>query len=443
VRTRIVGLAVFASIMAIAMFGAPLAAIVLRYAIDDERNELERVADLAAVSVAVDLARGQHPDSLPTDRDAGTLAVYAPTGERIVGDGPAVADAMTAKAHDRIIRSTDERGDIVVAVPIATDTALLGVVRASTPRTETTTQITVAWLCMAGFGLIAVITVWFVARSMAARLSRPLEQLALTAHALGNGDFSTRFQPGGIAEIDTVVAALNTTAARLSDLVARERSFSSDASHQLRTPLTALRLGLEVALEAPGQDLAEAVGNAIADTDRLQRIVEDLLALARNATRHSEPLALPLLLDELAQTWRPQLAQQHRTLEVTVQPHTPVSDASTAAVRQILAVLIDNATSHGAGPVRVVARDAGEAVAIDVIDHGPGITVPNGELFTRLAEAATGHGIGLALARRLAEAENGRLHLSRRCPPTFTLLVPAQRDAPSQPPIAVGPDTRG
>jgi signal transduction histidine kinase len=351
-RTRIVGLSVLAAVMAIAMFGVPLAAIVVKYSIADERNELERDADLAAVAASVALAQGRQPDDLPRKRHSGTLGVYDATGRRILGDGPPVADSVTARARHRIVRSTDDHGNIVVAVPISTDVALLGVVRASTPRTETYTQIGVAWLFMAGLAAVALSAVWLIARSMAARMSKPLERLAVTAHTLGDGDFSARFQPAGIPEIDTVVAALNSTATRLSDLVARERSFSADASHQLRTPLTALRLGLEVALEDPEQDLGKAVSTAIAGTDRLQRTIEDLLALARDSARSSEPLALAVLLEELTQTWRPRLAEQRRALEITVQPRTPMSGAATAAVRQILAVLVDNATTHGTGTDR-------------------------------------------------------------------------------------------
>jgi signal transduction histidine kinase len=418
-----VGLSVLAAVMAIALFGVPLAAIVVKYAIDDERGELERVADVAAVSASVDLARGRQPDDLPRHGGWATLGVYDPAGRLIAGAGPPVADAVTTRARARIARSTDADGDIVVAVPMATEVALLGVVRASTPRTEPYTQIGIAWLLMVGLAVVAVTAVWLVARSMAARMSRPLERLAVTAGALGEGDFSARSAPSGISEIDTVVAALNSTATRLSDLVARERSFSADASHQLRTPLTALRLGLEVALEDPDQDLAEAVTAAIAGTDRLQTTIEDLLALARDTARRAEPLALDTLLDELDQAWRSRLAEHGRDLS-TVRPRVPASGASTAAVRQILAVLMDNAATHGAGTVSVTVREAETAIAIDVADGGPEITIPSGVLFARRASAGGGHGIGLALARRLAEAEGGRLRLSSPSPPTFSLLLP-------------------
>jgi signal transduction histidine kinase len=418
-----------AAVLAIILFGGPLAVMVANYLVDDEQGELEHAAGLAAVAAAVDLARGVVPDSLPKRHRNHSLAIYDPSGIRLAGSGPRTADQLTLDARRRPIADDDYHGQIEVAVPIEGDSGLLGVVRVATSRADTLRRIGVAWLLMLGLAVVAAVAVWLVARRMAARLSRPLEHLAKTADALGDGDFSTRFRPEGVPEIDSLVATLNRTASRLSDLVARERAFSADASHQLRTPLTALRLGLEVALDDPAQDPKEAIRAAISGTDRLQETVEDLLALARDSARPREPLALTPLLAEIEHAWGPRLAADDRELVVTTQPHAPVSDASAAAVRQILAVLVDNSVQHGAGTVTVTARDAGGALAVDVSDQGSGLAVPADQLFARRAPGASGHGIGLALARSLAEAEGGRLSVTRVAPPTFTLLVPAREDA--------------
>jgi len=108
---------------------------------------------------------------------------------------------------------------------------------------------------------------------------------------------------------------------------------------------------------------------------------------------------------------------------VDVAAELPVSSASQAAVRQVVDVLLDNAVVHGAGTVTLSLRDAGGAVAIDVADEGPGPADPE-EAFRRRGDSAAGHGIGLALARSLAEAEGGRLRLTRPRPPVFSLLLP-------------------
>jgi signal transduction histidine kinase len=139
-----------------------------------------------------------------------------------------------------------------------------------------------------------------------------------------------------------------------------------------------------------------------------------------------EPIDPAALLGDLAPVWRERLAQQGRGLEVTVEDGVPLLAASAAAVRQVLAVLVDNATTHGAGTVRVTAREASGAVAIDVADEGRG--VPDQQHPFARSDQRNGHGIGLGLARRLAESEQGRLELTRPSPPVFTLLLPNAAD---------------
>jgi len=325
------------------------------------------------------------------------------------------------------ISNKDLNGELVVAVPVTHDTDVIGAVRAASSVMAVYRQVALVWLGMLGLGGLAIGMVWLVARRQARRLARPLEELSEAARRLGQGDFSVRTTPAAIPEIDSVGSALNSTAGRLDAMLARERSFSADASHQLRTPLTGLRLRLEAALEHPGQDLRHAITDGIAAADRLEQTIEELLALARDTrSSNATPLDLPVLLDEIEAGWHDRLAAQDRALHVAVDPLAPVSLASTAAVRQVLTVLLDNAATHGSGTVSVAVRNAADALAIDVSDEGTGITAPEPELFTRRSRLADGHGIGLALARSLAEAEGGRLRLTRPAPPTFTLLVPAQ-----------------
>ncbi|MDT7619959.1 MAG: hypothetical protein QOF99_860 [Pseudonocardiales bacterium] len=433
-RRRIVGLATLAAVLAIALFGIPLAGTVAKYLLDDERSELEQVADVAAVSSSIRLARNEPPGAMPETEDGTDLGLYDTAGHRISGSGPLEADELTHAAQAGTETSGEANGEIVLALPISANGPVLGVVRAATPHSEAYTRITEAWLLMAALGTVAVLLVWLVARMLAARLIRPLEELASAAHALGGGDFSVRAHPAGIPEIDSVSVALNSTAARLDELLARERAFTADASHQLRTPLTALRLGLEVALEAPGQDLRAAIGAAIDDTERLQSTIEDLLELARDSTRSTDLLELTPLLTELEYTWAARLAANGRALHITAPADPPTARASTAAVRQVLTVLLDNAVGHGGGGVTVAIRDAGQALAIDVSDQGAGVTIPTDQLFTRRAAGAAGHGIGLALARSLAEAEGGRLRLTTPSPPTFTLLLPTAGSDGAAPP---------
>jgi signal transduction histidine kinase len=427
VRTRIVGLAVLAAVLAIGLFGVPLAAGVLKYFKSEERVNLLRVADAAAAAVAADVLREHMPTDLRDPTDGTHLAVYVQPGLRILGIGPQGGDGPVRLALHGEISNKDLDGELVVAVPVTHDSDVIGAVRAASSLSAVYRQVALVWLAMFGLGGLAIGTVWLVARRQARRLARPLENLSEAARRLGQGDFSVRTTPADIREIDSVGSALNSTAERLGDMLARERAFSADASHQLRTPLTGLRLRLEAALDRPGQDLRHAITDGIAAADRLEQTIEELLALARDTrSANATPLDLPGLLDEIKAGWHDRLAAQDRALQVAVDPHAPVSLASTAAVRQVLTVLLDNAATHGSGTVSVAVRNAADALAIDVSDEGAGITAAEPELFTRRSGFADGHGIGLALARSLAEAEGGRLRLTRPAPPTFTLLVPAQ-----------------
>jgi signal transduction histidine kinase len=313
----------------------------------------------------------------------------------------------------------DVGSDMVVAVPIMSHGELVGVVRAAASQSEVNLRTGAIWGLMLGLALAAVGVTWLLARRMAARLARPMEELSAAAKVLGDGDFTVRTSRTGIPEIDSVGASLDSTAQRVGDTLERERAFSADASHQLRTPLAGLRLQLEAALESPA-DPRPAIQSGIDAADRLERTVEDLLELARDTGSRSTTADLDRLLAEVRTTWQGPLAAQDRTLTVETQ-EAPAPQAAEAAIRQILNVLVDNAFKHGEGNVSVTARDAGDALAIDVSDEGAGVE-PGREVFVRRQNGPNGHGIGLSLARSLAEADGGRLVLREGA--TFTLLLP-------------------
>ena len=302
-------------------------------------------------------------------------------------------------------------------------------IRVGTPTSEVNRRTAITWLLMFGLGCVAIGLTWLLARRQARRLAAPLEDVAAAAQRLGEGDFSARAGATAIPEIDAVAGAVNTTAQRLGDLVARERAFSADASHQLRTPLTGLRLGLETALSGPDDELRPAIGSAIDGADRVSRTVDDLLALARDTTGSRGTVDVAAVVQEVRRTATPLLAAAGRTIETSAEDGVAAAQASPAAIRQVLAVLVDNAVRHGAGTVRITVRDAANAVAVDVGDEGRGITGDTEAIFLRRTRADSGHGIGLALARTLAEAEGGRLELSNAMPPRFTLLLRAHDTA--------------
>lgn len=435
-RTRIVALGLLAAMVAIGLFGIPLAAAVAQDAVADARSALQRAAESVAQIVAQDLVNGPDnavpPARLVRAAAGADLTVYNDHNEIVVGSGPSTDDRQVQQALNGKLSTEQHDGQLVVAVPVTDDDHLVGAVRLSRRLDAVDREIALRWGAMAGWGGAAIGAVWLIARYQARRLAGPLEKLCDTARRLGEGDFSACAAPVRVPEIDAVGSALNSTAARLDELLARERAFSADASHQLGTPLAGLRLRLEAALDGPAANLREEVTAGISDVDRLEKTIRELLALARD-TRESAPLDLLGLIAEMESGWRAHLATQGRRLEVAVDIHAPRGVASSAAVRQILTVLVENAAAHGSGTVTVTVRDAAAALAIDVSDEGKPISTPESGLFARRSPYAAGNGIGLALARRLAEAEGGRLRLTRPAPPTFSLLLPGlDESAPAE-----------
>lgn len=421
-RRRIVLLTVLASTVAILLFVLPLAVVAQRFYTRIEFSQLESTAHGVVDSVADTVRDGRlpSPDRLARDDEVAS-ALYDPTGHLLVGDGPSHADHLVAETFDEeAVRQGEEDGDLVVAVPIYDRDQVVAVLRSATLADEANARTAMRWLQMAGLAVVALLATWLLARHQARRLADPVEELSRAALRLGDGDFSVEERTVGIPEVDAVRSSLNATAARLDALIARERAFSAEASHQLRTPLTGLALRLEAALHAPGTDHKAAIRASLAEVDRLERTIRDLLALARGS-RTGGVLDLPALLTEVEQVFAPRLAGQGRALRFDVEEGLPPVEASTAAIRQVFTVLLGNAVDHGKGTVTVAVRDIEQAVAIDVADEG---SVPaDPDLFERREPDAEGHGIGLALARRLVEAEGGRLQLTRLDPTTLTMFL--------------------
>lgn len=171
-RTRIVGLPVLAVTFALVLFGVPLAAGVLMYAMNDQRATLLRVADAAAAAVAADMVRGKLPTDLPLSGET-NLAVYRDRGIRIVGTGPEGGDTQVQGALRGSISTGDLNGDLVVAVPVTHDSDVLGAVRASSSRAAIYRQAGLVWLVMLVLAGVTIGTVWFLARGQARHLVAP------------------------------------------------------------------------------------------------------------------------------------------------------------------------------------------------------------------------------------------------------------------------------
>jgi signal transduction histidine kinase len=419
-RRLVISIAAVAAI-AVALFALPLAVALQRAYQDEDLLRLQR--DAVAATRRIDIPSGGR-DTVEVPRSSAALAVYDRAGRRLGGLGPPVADAVVLRAI-RTSRPADTRnGDhLVVAVPLLVGERVAGAVRAARDAAGARSDTRRAWLLLAAVGggliLLAVVAAFVLGR----RLAAPLERLAGAARLLGEGNFSVRAPHSSIAEVDAVGRALDTTAARLGDLIARERAFSADASHQLRTPLAALRLELE-ALELRAGDTPE-LGAALVQVERLQATVDALLAVARDAPRRDTVADVTALADEAQTQWRAALAADGRPLRVAAVGGRALARVSPQVVREILDVLLDNAHRHGAGPVTITVRRTAGSIALDVADDGPGFGPdPEAAFARRVSGGGEGHGIGLALARSLAHAEGGRLDVTQPGPrPVVRLLL--------------------
>jgi signal transduction histidine kinase len=419
---RIMGVALISSAITLVLFLVPLAITVFNLFLAEAQATLERDALHAAIIVDPGFS-GSDQAELPKPSPGGQLGLYGASGSLIVGTGPHTADDAVHRAlAGRSTRSNTD-GWIVAVVPISSSESVTGAVRAATSLSAVWQRTLVVWLILVLAATAALAVGIVAARSLAHRITRPIERLTLASQRLGDGDFDVRTTASGLPEIDRAVAALNSTAERLGDLVKRERHLAANASHQLRTPLTGLRMVLESGLSDPRADLRGILGQAIERADQLDGTIDELISLTRGGSP-GLPVDPAAELEAAEHRWRGVLGSAGRPLRLEVSDDLPHPVIAEAALQQILDALIENAFRHGSGVVMLRARESHGAIAFDVMDEGNGIPI-GADIFRQGVSFGGGSGLGLALARQLAEDQGGRLLLSARIPQTqFTLLVP-------------------
>jgi signal transduction histidine kinase len=283
-------------------------------------------------------------------------------------------------------------------------------------------------------GLIALLVVLsvgtgtVVATVTARRLAEPMRHVADRAARLGAGDFRPDPNRYGVEELDMVAQALDTSGSALADLVQRERDLVGDVSHQLRSRLTALQLRLESMAGASSPEIAEDAAAALEQSERLTKVLEELLAAAGAARAvQAEPIDLATELPAIAADWRELLRADGRALRVRA-PDGLLARATPGRLREAIGVLLDNSLRHGTGTVTITARRGEATAVIEVSDNGPGVPEElAAHVFERGVSGGGSTGVGLALARALVDADGGRLELSTSRPATFTMFLPVAK----------------
>ena len=358
------------------------------------------------------------------DADGVAVADSSPTGDvdRSFASRPEVADALAGGIASGTRRSdTLDTNLSYVAVPVASGGTVHGVVRLSYPTSEVDERTRDVWLTLGGVAIVSIVAAAVIGWILARSVTRPLRRLQEAATGLGGGDLTSRAPTGsGPPEVRSLATAFNDTGDRLAELVAAQDAFVADASHQLRTPLTALRLRLENLEAGAAPDGREDAQAALAEVTRLSRLVDGLLALARaeraGAPAPSEPLDLGAALDERADVWTP--VAEEKDVAIVVRADRGVAALATPdRLSQVLDNLLANALEvvPAQSTITLTARAEPSAVSVHVVDEGPGMDAEHRRhAFNRFWRGDAGHrgsGLGLSIVQKLVQADGGEVTL--------------------------------
>ena len=319
-----------------------------------------------------------------------------------------------------ITRSASSPDGVKVTVMISARNAIRSIVR-------------VSGIFLLGI-LVSLVVGWALAARFSRRLSAPLIYLSAQAEQIGSGQVRARVKPSGIEEIDLVQEELQRTGEKMARRLAAERQLAADASHQLRTPLTALSMRLEeIEMISTEEEVQEEARSCLEQVERLTTVVTELLDTNKRHASATEAIDVLEVFNTQREEWEEAFEKADRVLRFTDEADMPIL-ADEAKIAQVLATLIENSLRYGAGTTWVHARNSvnSRGVIIEVSDEGEGV---DAELAPYIFEnGVSGHGssgIGLALAKDIIETMGGRIELSQAVPPVFTLslaAIPASYD---------------
>jgi signal transduction histidine kinase len=413
VKSRVLVAILSVAAVALVLFGVPLGVVVGRLLDESATLGLERQAILATRSVPDPFGVDGDTVELPNLPDGIIIGLYDVGGSLVAGVGPPSADALIRQALQNDVVDSENGESRIVVVPIADEEAVVGAIRAeqSTALADARARHILGWLIAIGASVLVVgaLVGWIVA----GRLTRPVLRLRDAAVRLGRGDFAIAVPQSGVVELDQAGEAMMTTAHRLDDLLARERMFSADVSHQLRTPLTGLRAAIETEMAFPRDDRSLVLSEAIVDLDRLERTVTELLSIARMPEGTGEPLLLAVLFQQVEHEWEKAFARRGRRLRVAPAHLAPPVAGNAPVLRHAIDVLVENALQHGAGEVGIDLRVDDESVMIQISDEGPGFNMAPSITESDDSESdGPRRRLGLPLARRLVESLPGRMSVA-------------------------------
>ena len=413
----------------------PLGITFARRAEENLYADIERDARVLATAVEdrLEAGSGDDPTQAVADyaADTGGRAIVVDSAGIAIADSdltqpdgrdfstrPEIIDALGGRLASGSRPSDTLNAELLyVAVPVASSGRVLGAVRITYPRSALDARIRDNWIRLGLLGVSVVVAAGAVGWLLARSVSRPLHQLQLASAEVARGDVRARVDDErGPPEVRQLARSFNTMSARVASMLEHERAFTGDVSHQLRTPLTALRLRLE-SLELSVQDASRAdVEAAIAEVERLTRLIDALLALARVADGQADrTIANPAqIVDERLRMWTPLADERSVALRDLADGSCRVF-TTPGALDQILDNLLSNAleVSAAGSTITVSVSPSGGEVWVSVRDQGPGMSDADmARAFDRFFTTG-GTGLGLAIVQRLALASGGTAFLRR------------------------------
>jgi signal transduction histidine kinase len=369
------------------------------------------------------------------------VAVYS-AGRHLVtstdGGGAAISAAtLTSALHGRTVLDSQVDDRLRVVVPVRGDSGgvVVGAVVLTRSSAELEERVDVLWTWLGAVALAGLAAAAVAAIALARWVSRPLSDLDAAAQRLGGGALDTRSAAGnGPPEVRRLARNFNAMAGRLESLVHGSRATIADVSHQLRTPLAALRLRLDVLTQDSDAETAAELAGAQDEIARLSHLVDGLLALARAENVLVEPVSIRVdeVIRDRAAAWRP--VAEERGVQLQPSCHGPVPAlAGEGHLEQVLDNLLANAIDAvpAGGHVQLSGAAEGEGAQVVVADDGPGMTPRQQEMAFRRFVSSTpgGAGLGLAIVHRLVTSNGGSTALSDTPGGglTVTVTLPAQR----------------
>lgn len=419
-RQRVLQATIITVLLAVIMLGIPLAWSWLE--LTEQRLRSDGVQILQDVRTDTDLRLSQ-------DRAIDPLLL-----QRHVNNRADLNPYITVSVEDEVVSAGDPPGENPLAMSI---TGSFGqTISVSIPRSDVRAHSASSWVLIAVAGLSALSIGVSVALWQAQRISAPLALLTRRAEDLGGGRARGPWTPSGIAEIDTVADELARSGAMLSERLEAESRLASDASHQLRTPLTALSMRLDEILSTSSEEwVREEARISLEQVDRLADVVNDLINKPRASQRRTPGVVeLRQVLTQQSEEWSPAFRAAGRELRIQV-PRAAAVWGSQGPLTQVIATLIENSLAHGGGVTSVKVRRNDHSTVVEVTDQGPGIDPALGKrVFERSVSGhrSQGTGVGLALAKTLVEDDGGRLELLAAVPATFGIFLISAPDENSR-----------